>query len=250
MKRRKHSLPLALLTITALGLVAVTPEGWARHRDRPVVELGDARLKFEINSTAQDGGVQVFLDADPWKWMKIFDPNGRLIFRSTVRGSIGKQGGTELFLESGEPEFSEQSIEELLELFPQGEYRFKGRGLEGEKLVGTAMLTHSLADGPVLVSPLEGEGLVDPSNAVVTWEPVEDPNGSPIVGYQVLVVSLESNFPAIPKITLDVMMPATATSMAVPPGFLLPDTEYEWEVLAIEASGNQTLSSSFFKTAP
>jgi hypothetical protein len=46
------------------------------------------------------------------------------------------------------------------------------------------------------------------------------------------------------------MMPATATSLTVPAGFLLPDTEYEWEVLAIEASGNQTLSSSFFTTAP
>ena len=42
------------------------------------------------------------------------------------------------------------------------------------------------------------------------------------------------------------MMPPTATSLAVPPGFLLPGTEYEWEVLAIERGGNQTLSSSTF----
>ena len=45
-------------------------------------------------------------------------------------------------------------------------------------------------------------------------------------------------------------MPADATSLRVPPGFLLPDTEYEWEVLAIEEGGNQTLSSAFFRTAP
>ena len=48
----------------------------------------------------------------------------------------------------------------------------------------------------------------------------------------------------------DVMMPPTARSLIVPPGFLLPDTEYEWEVLAIEAGGNQTLSSAFFTTSP
>ena len=51
-------------------------------------------------------------------------------------------------------------------------------------------------------------------------------------------------------ILLDVMMPATATSLDIPPGFLRPDTEYEWEALAIEESGNQTLSSSFFSTMP
>ena len=71
-----------------------------------------------------------------------------------------------------------------------------------------------------------------------------------IIAYQVIVEDPESSFPAIPKIVLDVMMPATATSLIVPPGFLLPDTEYEWEVLAIEESGNQTLSSAFFRTKP
>ena len=80
------------------------------------------------------------------------------------------------------------------------------------------------------------------------WEAVGPANSSPIIGYQVLVGQLDSPFPAIPKIVLDVMMPATATSMVVPPGFLRFDTEYEWEVLAIEESGNQTLSSAFFRT--
>ena len=35
----------------------------------------------------------------------------------------------------------------------------------------------------------------------------------------------------------------------MPPGFLRPDTEYSWEVLAIEVSGNQTLSSATFMTS-
>lgn len=252
MKRHIHCWTVVLVTVTVLALGTAQADGkrgW--HHARPAaVELSDARLKFEINATDEDGGIQVFIDADPWKWIAIFDPSGKMIFRSIASGSIRKQGGTELFLESGEPEFSEVSLEELLERFPEGEYRFRGRGLEGERLFGTATLTHNIADGPVLVSPLEGEGPVDPNNTVVMWDPVDAPNGSPIVGYQVLVVQPESGLPAIPKITLDVMMPATATSMAVPPGFLLPDTEYEWEVLAIEASGNQTLSSSFFRTAP
>ena len=36
--------------------------------------------------------------------------------------------------------------------------------------------------------------------------------------------------------------------MRVPNGFLQRDTAYDWEVLAIERSGNQTLSSGSFKT--
>lgn len=244
---------LVTLAAFAVGLTVPAHADGSMESQRTgptIVELGDARLKFEINSTDEDGGVQVFLDADPWRWMMIFDPDGRLIFRSTTRGSIGKQGGTELFLESGEPEFSEQSLEELLELFPEGDYRFIGRGLEREILIGTAVLTHNIADGSVLVSPLEGGDPVDANDTTVTWEPVGDANGSPIIAYQVLVVQPDTGLPALPKVSLDVMMPPTATSLAVPPGFLLPNTEYEWEVLAIEAGGNQTLSSAFFTTAP
>ena len=256
--------PLQILTIVLLSMTALAWGGAARtdldqdrdgHRKNStmlpnIVELSDARIKFEINATDGDGGIQVFLDADPWKSMSIYDTHGKRVFRTTTSGSVGSQGVTELFLESGEPEFSELTLEELLERFPEGDYEFKGKGLEGEKFVGTATLTHDIPDGPVLVYPLEEDALVNPSNTVVMWDPVEAPNGSPIVGYQVLVEQPDSGIAAIPKIVLDVMMPATATSMLVPPGFLLPNTEYEWEVLAIEAGGNQTLSSSLFTTAP
>ena len=64
-----------------------------------VVRLKDARLKFEINATDRDGGVQVFIDADSWQQMSIFDPAGKRIFRSTTSGRMAKQGGTELFLD-------------------------------------------------------------------------------------------------------------------------------------------------------
>ncbi len=235
----------------ALAAWAYDGTGDGRHHARPaVVDISDARLKFEINDTDKDGGIQVFIDADPWRRMTIYDPSGRKLFRAVTKGSIGKQGGTELFLESGEPTFDEVSLEELLGRFPEGEYRFRGRGNQGEKLVGTALLTHNIPDGPELVSPLEGDGPVDPDNTVMRWLPVGPANGSPIIAYQVLVVQPETDFAAIPKITLDIMMPASATSMTVPPGFLQRDTEYEWEVLALEASGNQTLSSWFFRTAP
>lgn len=247
----------------ALMLAAVTSAGWARDgaesgnpgsgaetTEGKIIELKDARLKIELNATDGDAGIQVFIDADPWKSMSIFDPFGRLVFRSTTYGRFAKQGGTELFLESAEPNFSQLTLAEFLKRFPEGEYQFRGKGLAGETYVGTAKFTHNLPDAPVLVSPLEGGGLVDPNHAAVTWKPVGPANGSPIVGYQVLVVLSPSGISALPKIVLDVTMPPTATSVAIPPGFLRPDTQYVWEVLAIEASGNQTLSVASFRTAP
>src|ERR671918_2000870 len=156
--------------------------------------------------------------------MSIFDPHGRRIFTSTTKGRMARQGGTELFLESGEPPFDELSLDELLRRFPEGRYRFRGRGLDNEIFVGSTRLTHNLPDGPTLVAPLETDGLQDPDDTTVVWKPVDPPNGSPIIGYQVLVVRPETGMKALPKISLDVMMPPSATSMAIPPGYLQPDT--------------------------
>lgn len=259
-----HRLAVASVAMAVLMLTAALPVSWAKDRadnesevseddKKPqpkIVKLKDARLKIEMNSTDGDAGIQVFIDGDPWKTMDIYDPFGRLVFRATTQGRFAKQGGTELFLESAEPNFSQLTLENFLKRFPQGQYHFRGKGLGGETYVGSATLTHNLPAGPELTWPVRGETLLNPNNAVVTWKPVDAPNGSPIIAYQVIIVQRQSGFPAIPKITLDVMMPATATSMAVPPGFLQPGTAYEWEVLAIEASGNQTLSTSFFETAP
>lgn len=241
MKTKTHIWAAVSAAMIVLIMAAATA-AWGKE-----VAIKDARLKIELNATDEDAGVQVFLDADPWKSMAIFDPDGRLVFRSVTRGRFGKQGGTELFLESAEPNFSELTLEKFLERFPEGTYEFEGVGLKGEELEGEAIFTHNIPDGPVLVSPAE-DAEVDPDNLVVEWGSVGAANGSPIIGYQVIVVKPDTGIRALPKITLDVMMPPTATSMAVPPGFLLPASEYEWEVLAIEQGGNQTLSVGHFRT--
>ncbi len=255
MNKNMHKFTIASVAIAALVLAAAAPVSWAgnwndNEPEEKIVALKDARLKIEMNATDGDAGIHVYADGDTWKSIDIYDPLGRMIFRATMRGRFAKQGGTELFIESAEPNFSQLTLVDFLKRFPEGQYQFKGKGTEGETLVGTATLTHNLPAGPELVSPLEGGALVDLNNAVVTWKPVGPANGSPIVGYQVAVVQSPSTIPAIPKIVLDVVLPATATSMIVPSVFLRPNTQYSWQVLAIEASGNQTLSSSFFQTAP
>ena len=53
---------------------------------------------------------------------------------------------------------------------------------------------------------------------------------------------------SIGKLGLSIYVPKSVTSLVVPDGFLQPRTAYKWEVLAIERSGNQTLSSGSFRT--
>lgn len=180
--------------------------------------------------------------------MSIFDPQGRRIFSTRTRGRLGRFGGSELFLESGEPPFSELPLAKLLKQWPAGTYRFRGRGAGGEVFRGAARLTHHLAAGPGLVSPVEGSAPQDPGSTVMRWHRVPPPQRDRIIGYEV-IVERETQDRALPVVTLDVMMPPSATRLRVPRGFLRAGTEYAWEVLAVERSGNQTLSSSTFTTS-
>ena len=254
---RLYAVTLATLLLASGSLTASAAEHHGtrdtaasepRAAQRVVTRLEDARLKFEINSTDKDGGVLVFIDAEEWKTMSIRDPQGNLIFSTSTRGRLARFGGSELFLESGEPPFSELPLRQLLKQWPAGVYTFRGTGAGGEVFRGSARLTHRLPSGPRLVSPVEGSAPQKPSDTVMKWRRVPAPAGSRIIGYEVLV-ERETDLKALPVVTLDVMMPPTATRLRVPPGFLRPGTEYSWEVLAIEASGNQTLSSSTFTTS-
>src|SRR5262245_8405211 len=81
-------------------------------------EFEDTRMRIEFNSTDQDVGVQVNLDADAWKKIKIISPTGQTIFSVEGQGRLRNLGLTELFWESEEPPLDEQSFAELFARFP------------------------------------------------------------------------------------------------------------------------------------
>ncbi len=205
-------------------------------------KLDDAEIRIEINATDGDAGIQVFLDGEGWDEMQMIGPNGDVMFHLLAESSVGMQGITEFSFESAEPSFDEQTLEELLELFPAGRYRLRGRTTEGRTLRGTARLTHALPDAPVQLFPIDGEE-VDPNDAVFSWQLVADPPRSRIVRYQVIVECDEPVFRV-----LDVLVGPTVDSLTVPPEFLeeAGADECKWEVLAIERSGNQTISETEF----
>jgi len=87
---------------------------------------------------------------------------------------------------------------------------------------------------------------------VVRWSPVTQTitgEDATIIHYQVIVEVDEEPHPnAIGKRAMNIYVPASVTSLTVPNEFLEPSTAYKWEVLAIEESGNQTLSTTEFTT--
>jgi len=233
MTRHGHILPVFLVALVTL--VATAPTLWA-------IPFSKTKIIIEVNATDGDAGIQIFVDAAGWTRLEVFDPNGQKILDVSGSGSVGMQGVTELFFESAEPSFEELPLDELLARFPEGQYTFVGMTVDGQALTGKATLTHNIPDGPVIVSPQE-DAAVDPNNAVISWNSVTTPAGIKIVGYQVIVAREK---PTLRVFSVDVS--STTTSVTVPPEFMEPKTAYKYEVLAIEAGGNQTISERQFKT--
>jgi hypothetical protein len=246
MRRAKST--FALPSIVALGLSATAV--MADANQPKITPFAEATMIIEFNSTDEDIGIQFFLDAEGWDLVRILDPNGKEIFRSGANSRLERQGGgTELFLESVEPTLDELSIQRFFHRFPRGRYSFIGRTPEGERLLSTALFTHRIPAGPEILMPLAPEEEDECAESVplpvdIAWNAVTTSiTGNPldIVGYQVIVEQGDREF--------NITLPPDVTTVTVPQGFLQQGEEAAFEILAIEAGGNQTISESCFVTA-
>lgn len=221
------------------------------------IPLTAATMIIEYNDSAEDIGVKCFLDlSEGWQEMEVFDPRGRRIFGAETEGILTRQGGgTELFLESVEPPIDELLVEKFFRRFPEGTYKFRGRDKDENRITGQAEFTHDIPAGPVVLQPMPAPGAeceenVPVDEVVIKWNPVtESIFGDPlnIVRYEVIVETDDPN-----NLNFDVKFPAETgtTSLNIPPELLQPGTEYIGEVLAVEESGNQTITEFCFTTAP
>jgi hypothetical protein len=216
-----------------------------------VLPLEAATMIIEYNASAQDIGVQFFLDSDGWRQIEISDPRGKVIFDADTSGILTRQGGgTELFLESVEPEIAELPIDEFFDRFPEGTYQFRGRDNDKNVLTGSAVFSHNIPAGPELIGPVPvgdaecAEGVSSP--VTISWLPVTTSifgEALAAVRYEVIIENDDLNF--------DVKFPASSgTQITVSPEVLEPGTNYIFEVLAVEAGGNQTITEGCFTTAP
>jgi hypothetical protein len=113
-----------------------------------------------------------------------------------------------------------------------------------------ATLSHTLPAGPTVVAPAEGSTLPANAPVVINWNPVTQPypgTTSPITisGYQVIVERDRRKSP----VAFNVTLPPTVTRVTVPPEFIQAKREYKFEVLAIDKSGNQTITEGASRPA-
>ena len=211
----------------------------------------DALVFIEFNSTDEDLGFHSTFDAEGWKEAAICGPDGSKLFEVKARGSTKKHGLSEMFFEGAEPSLDEQPRDEFLARFPEGEYTIVGETVEGDALRSMATFTHDIPDGPTIISPEEDE-VVDLDAVIIDWEPVTSPSGIEIVLYELSFAPEdpeEGDPPPVLDIDLFLELPSTVTEFRIPPELLMPGTEYVFEVLAVEVSGNKTITEVAFFTA-
>src|SRR5688572_6537340 len=252
-----HRPTLLILSSAALlaGAGIAADGGSGSAASQAAIPLKDAKLNIEHNATDRDTGFQGFVDSEGWRRLDVRGPGGQVL-AFEGRGSLAKLGVTELFFETVEPANADVSIAKMLAKLPEGRYTIAGAAQENGKSLGrtsgTAWLTHDIPAGPKLVSPRDGAN-VPVRGVVARWQPVSKTiTGEPvkIIAYQLIVEKdVAPHKHMIGKLGgLSMYLPPSVTSIAVPNGFLEPRSKYQWEVLAIERSGNQTLSSGEFRT--
>jgi hypothetical protein len=222
------------------------------------ISFADAEIYFELNNSDGDLGIHALIDGDPWKKLKIEDPNGKKMMAVWIAGRLRRQGLTELFFESAEPPFDQLAPKKFFRRFPEGEYEIEGLTVDGVEMESAAVVTQLMPAPPenILLSgvPAAEDCDADPLPAVpepvaISWDPVTVSHPDigrtdepiEVVQYQVVVEELESGY------VFNLELPATTTTVELPLGFTALGDEFKFEILVREESGNQTAVESCFQ---
>lgn len=258
-------------TIVAGVALATASSAASAHGSEP---FKITNIHFETNASACDMGIQMSFDTDGVSEGWIKDPNGQVVYRF---GEIGGPGVThaitEGFQERVEPQIidlrralgCERDEEEpqiwltqLLSAWPKGKYEFAGKS-EDASFTGIAYLSHKVPAGPQIETPEDRAVVPTNQHLLIRWKKVTEPilpelGPVNVVGYHVVIADATIPEPFPPgrtKTQFDVDLPGWATSVLVPKQFLRSNRIYEFEVLAIEQRGNQTITEGgIFCTTP
>jgi hypothetical protein len=144
----------------------------------PCDDFDECKTLIEINGSDGDIGFHWLADAEDLKAILIRDARGKLIYMNMAFGPLSRQRMTETFGESSEPpcfvpddpdeDFDPDDVvtlEEFLNRWKEGTYRFRGRAGHREKLFGETELTYYLPAAPTDVAF---------SGTTISWEPGDD----------------------------------------------------------------------------
>ena len=238
----------------------------------PPAPFKQTNIHFETNASACDMGIQFSFDTEGITRGEIENPFEQVVFSlGSVVGQEGTHDITEMFQERVEPPITDLinalgcepgegdaiSLTELLSNWPAGWYEFDGES-GGVEYEGRAKLTHNIPAGPEILAPSDGSVVPHDANLLVRWKKVTGPilpylGPIEIVGYHFLIADVTNPVlaPGKTKTQFDADLSKSESSMLVPKQFLEPNRIYEFEVLATEKGGNQTITEGgVFCTPP
>jgi len=264
---KRHFVIAGKAIVAGLALAAATTPATAA----PPVPFKQTNIHFETNASACDMGVQISFDTDGITTGEVESPFDQPVFSlGSVPGLENTHDITEMFQERVEPPITDLesalgcepsedaiSLAELLGNWPAGWYEFDGES-GGEEFEGRARLTHKIPAGPDIIAPEDGAIVPHDANLLIRWNKVTGPilpylGPVEIVGYHVVVADVTDPVlaPGKMKTVLDADLSKGESSFLVPKQYLEPDRIYEFEVLATEKGGNQTITEGgVFCTPP
>jgi hypothetical protein len=256
---------ISQIAVTSFTIATVTSLARAEE------PFKQTNIHFETNASACDMGIQMSFDTDGVTRGEVENPYEQVVFRfGAVQGLEDTNDITETFQERVEPpikdleralgcEPREDSIwlSDLLAAWPAGWYEFDGES-QGVEFEGRARLTHKIPAGPEILAPEDGAVVAHDANLPIRWNKVTGPllpflGPVEIVGYHVVVVDITQPAlaPGKTKTSFNADLSRGETTFLVPKQFLEPDRVYEFEVLATEKNGNQTITEGgVFCTRP
>ena len=265
---KKHIGTICRAAVAGVALAAAAASAATAAKPQP---FKLTNIHFEANASACDLGIQIVFDTDGITEGTVEDPNEQVVFSfRAVDGMEGTHDVTESFQERVEPpiidlelglgcELSDDAIPlgELFASWPAGTYEFEGQS-GGVEHQGIAKLTHKIPAGPEITAPHDGDVVPHEAPILLKWKKVTRPllaNLGPveIVGYHIVVVDI--TVPVLPpgklKTAFDADVSKNETTFPVPKQYLEPNRIYEFEVLATEKGGNQTITEGgVFCTPP
>jgi len=268
-------LPRFPMAMMAAGLTLATIASVASARTAQAEEPFKQRnIHFETNASACDMGAQILFDTEGITEGSVEDPTDHVVYSFQTSAGMADIGGlTEQFLEGVEPPISDLlanpslgcdppedpgaviSLAELFAAWPAGKYEFEGQG-GGVSFESEAILTHKIPAGPKITAPVEGAIVPHDQPLLIKWKKVTGPllpslGPVEIIGYHVVLV--DATGPTLPgplPRQFDADVSKDVTSLSVPAEYLLQNRVYEFEVLATEKGGNQTITEGHFFCTP
>ena len=213
---------------SAIMLLLVFP-GFAHAEEK----FAKAVVHFEQNATDKDAEVlfEAIGGAVGLATLKVVAPGGRTVI--DFKAPDSKLGLQHITLESPEPK-NDGSIQAD---FPEGEYTFTGSTVTGVKLLSKVKMSHKLPEPATILSPRADANGVPVKGQQIKWTAVKN-----LAACVVVIEQEESDLSVTAK------LPGSATTFAVPDGFLRPGTEYKLAVGTVSLEGNTSLVETSFTT--